>query len=190
MSTVPLLGDEQQWRYYSQMNASSKKAKVTPETRAEAQALSQLWASRPHPSQAQFGEMFDIGNQSAVGQFLRGEVPLSPKAANGFAKGLGCSVADFSPRIANLFAPSAISLEEALQCLASHLKLLDSSSRVPVLALMKSMVENPESATGCISGLMALLHVKAALLPMSTPEALKVAKPGTENGSTKKLISD
>lgn len=47
-----------------------------------------------------FGEQFEIGNQSAVGQFLRGEAALSLKAAKGFALGLGCPISAFSKRLA------------------------------------------------------------------------------------------
>lgn len=77
-----------------------RRAKVTPETKEEARKLAELWATRSHPSQAEFGETYGIGNQSAVGQFLRGDVPLSLKAARGFAQGLGCGIEDFSPRLA------------------------------------------------------------------------------------------
>lgn len=77
-----------------------RRAKVTPETKEEARRLRHLWDARAHPSQAEFGEKYEIGNQSAVGQFLRGETPLSLKAARGFAIGLGASIEDFSPRLA------------------------------------------------------------------------------------------
>lgn len=77
-----------------------KKAKVTDEHRKEAALLAALWEQLPHPSQAIFGEQYEIGSQSAVGQFLRGDTPLSLKAAAGFAAGLGCKIADFSPRLA------------------------------------------------------------------------------------------
>jgi hypothetical protein len=82
------------------MSDTGRRAKVTPENKQEARKLSELWASRSHPSQAEFGETYKIGNQSAVGQFLRGNVPLSLKAAKGFALGLGCRIEDFSPRLA------------------------------------------------------------------------------------------
>lgn len=78
----------------------SRRAKVTPETLEEARKLRELWDTRSHPSQAVFGEMYGIGNQSAVSQFLRGQAPLSLKAANGFAQGLDCRIEDFSPRLA------------------------------------------------------------------------------------------
>ncbi|MHB8947538.1 MAG: hypothetical protein ACYC4S_00555 [Rhodoferax sp.] len=71
----------------------------------ESRLLSAIWYGTPakdRGSQAVFGEKLEIGNQSAVGQFLRGESPLSLKAAKGFAKGLGCRIAEFSPRLAEL----------------------------------------------------------------------------------------
>lgn len=84
------------------MTKDNKKAKATPETRAEANALRQIWESKQgRPSQAVFGEQFEIGTQSAVTQFLSGNVPLSMKAAMGFAKGLDCKISDFSPRLAS-----------------------------------------------------------------------------------------
>lgn len=73
---------------------------MTPETQEESKRLARLWATRSHPTQAVFGEVYGIGNQSAVGQFLRGEVPLSLKAARGFAIGLGVRLEDFTPRLA------------------------------------------------------------------------------------------
>lgn len=53
-------------------------------------------------SQAAFGETFGIGNQAAMTLFLNGGCALSLKAARGFAAGLGCRIADFSPRLAAL----------------------------------------------------------------------------------------
>jgi transcriptional regulator with XRE-family HTH domain len=82
------------------MEKDNRRAKVTPETKEESRRLAELWATRPHPSQAEFGETYGIGNQSAVGQFLRGDVPLSLKAARGFALGLGVTIEQFSPRLA------------------------------------------------------------------------------------------
>ena len=87
----------------SQMSTEKdhKKAKVTPETLAESKRLKEIWLAVPgRPSQAEFGATFGIGSQSAVTLFLNGKTPLSLKAARGFAKGLGCHIADFSPRLA------------------------------------------------------------------------------------------
>jgi hypothetical protein len=69
----------------------------------EAQQLSAIWHRTPVTSrggQAEFGEKFKVGSQSAVGQFLRGEIPINMKAARGFAAGLQCNIGDFSPRLA------------------------------------------------------------------------------------------
>lgn len=89
------------------MATGSRKAKVTEEHRAEAARLKTLWESRPGPlklSQVEFGERYEIGNQSAVGQFLRGELPLSRNAARGFVVGLNeaghhVTLSDISPRL-------------------------------------------------------------------------------------------
>jgi hypothetical protein len=88
---------------------ASKQSKVTDEHRHEAALLREIWErkqpelrARGHGTQAAFGHEFDIGNQAAVGFFLNGKTPLSAKAARGFATGLGCRVADFSPRLAAL----------------------------------------------------------------------------------------
>lgn len=79
----------------------TRNAKITAETMAEAQKLRAIWEkTEGRLNQTLFGETFQIGGQSAVGQFLRGDLPLSAKAAAGFAKGLGCSIWDFSPRLA------------------------------------------------------------------------------------------
>ncbi|RMX08519.1 S24 family peptidase [Corticibacter populi] len=79
------------------------KRKVTPETLEESAKLRTLWDQRKLKlglKQDTFGETYKVGNQSAVGQFLRGVTPISLKAAIGFAKGLQCEISDFSPRLA------------------------------------------------------------------------------------------
>lgn len=68
----------------------------------EAARLRAIWDATPNrPSQAEFGEIYNIGGQSAVNNFLRGTSPLSLKAAAGFAKGLNVSIAQFSTRLAD-----------------------------------------------------------------------------------------
>lgn len=79
---------------------TTRKAKVTEEHKKEAALLTEIWETRTHETQVLFGERYGIGGQSAVGQFLRGEVPLSLKAARGFARGLQCQISEFSPRLA------------------------------------------------------------------------------------------
>ena len=83
------------------MEKKTRKAKVTPETQAESVKLKEIWeACQKRPSQAIFGDTYQVGSQSAVTSFLNGHTPLSLKAARGFAQGLGCNIADFSSRLA------------------------------------------------------------------------------------------
>jgi hypothetical protein len=51
-------------------------------------------------SQEAFGAKYEVGNQAAVGFFLNGKTALGLLAAIRFARGLGCRVEDFSPRLA------------------------------------------------------------------------------------------
>ncbi|HMV53618.1 MAG TPA: hypothetical protein PKC15_07790 [Rhodocyclaceae bacterium] len=67
----------------------------------DAQRLKALFGSRvPKMSQMEFGAAFEIGNQGAVWQYLNGRIALNKEAAAKFAKGLGVSVSEFSPRLA------------------------------------------------------------------------------------------
>lgn len=79
-----------------------KAALLTDENRQESAKLKTLYSQAPHKlTQAAFGEAYGIGNQGAVWQCLNGKgMPISLKAAQGFARGLNCQVADFSPRLA------------------------------------------------------------------------------------------
>jgi hypothetical protein len=78
-----------------------KKAIVTDEHRKEAEFLRKIWRERkPKMSQEHFGMSHGIGGQSAVSNFLNGVSALSLKAAQGFAEGLKCEIAEFSPRLA------------------------------------------------------------------------------------------
>lgn len=92
------------------MPKNPRKAIVTDEHRQEAAKLKAIWLRAPRPEQGAFGETYEIGGQSAVSNFLRGDSPLSLKAARGFARGLGCEIADFSPRLA---AEAAKNIEAA-----------------------------------------------------------------------------
>jgi hypothetical protein len=77
-----------------------KSAKMLPELKAEAARLKSVWNSRPHRTQAEFGDAYGLGNQSNVGHYLNGRSRLNFTAAAAFAKELGCQIADFSPRLA------------------------------------------------------------------------------------------
>lgn len=74
---------------------------LTAEQIKEAETLKRLFKATKHGlTQAEFGERFGIGSQGAVWQYLNGKTALNLKAAKGFAEGIDCSVADFSPRLA------------------------------------------------------------------------------------------
>lgn len=70
----------------------------------EAKALRELFATRTNLSQAAFGKEFGIGTQGAVWQYLHADTALNLEAALKFAKGLKCSVSDFSPRLAEILS--------------------------------------------------------------------------------------
>lgn len=74
---------------------------LTQENLDESRNLRALWDARTNVmSQTEFGEVFEVGSQAAVGQFLNGKAAISLKAAKGFAKGLGCEISAFSDRLA------------------------------------------------------------------------------------------
>lgn len=139
----------------------SRRAKVTPETKEESARLAQLWATRKHPSQAEFGEIYSIGNQSAVGQFLRGDVPLSLKAASGFAKGLSCRIDDFSPRLANEAATLVpegrpVALPPEIAELAESISMLPENLRGDVLTGIRNLLHLAQGAAAQKEGLSGL----------------------------------
>ena len=118
---------------------SSRKAIVTEEHRQEAALLSAIWDRVPHPNQTTFGERYDVGSQSAVGQFLRGDTPLSLKAAVGFATGLNCKISDFSPRLAK----QALAYADISGAVSPQMNITDLNKLEAQLVLMfRSMPEN------------------------------------------------
>jgi phage repressor protein C with HTH and peptisase S24 domain len=92
----------------------SRQARVTAEHEREASVLKRLFEARKRElglTQNSLGHDYDIGNQAAVWQFMNAKVPLSMKAARGFARGLRCELAEFSPRLAR----EAISIGATVQ---------------------------------------------------------------------------
>lgn len=61
-------------------------------------------AREPKISQAKFGEDFEIGTQGMVWQYMSATRPLNIDAAAKFARGLGITIEQFSPRIASQIA--------------------------------------------------------------------------------------
>jgi len=73
----------------------------------DASRLDALFKERATMSQLSFGQTYEIGNQSAVSQYLKGRRPLNIDAARKFAKGLGVLIEDFSPTLAARVAAAA-----------------------------------------------------------------------------------
>jgi hypothetical protein len=83
----------------------SKRSKITDVHRLEATKLKALWDDRKQRTQAEFGEVYGLGNQANVGHYLLGRSPLNVKAALAFATELRCKVSDFSARLAAELEP-------------------------------------------------------------------------------------
>lgn len=68
----------------------------------DAERLRKLYEKRVPEgmSQTEFGQLFEIGTQGMVSQYLTGHRPLNIEAAAKFARGLGCTIADISPDMA------------------------------------------------------------------------------------------
>jgi len=92
-----------------------KKEKVLEEWQiADARNLRQLFDARLETvaegkliSQMEFGAKYGIGSQGMVWQYLNAHRPLNIKAAAAFARGLGVSVAEFSPTLAQQIEDAA-----------------------------------------------------------------------------------
>jgi hypothetical protein len=101
------------------------KSRLAPWQIEDAQRLRALFAERAKMSQARFGELYDIGTQGMVWQYLNARRPLNPKAAKAFADGLHLTLADISPKLAalietiaaNATAPGARPSELIEKCL-------------------------------------------------------------------------
>lgn len=86
----------------------SKRPKITDVHRQEATRLKALWDDRKQRTQAEFGEVYGLGNQANVGHYLLGRSPLNIKAALAFATELRCQIGDFSPRLAAELEPITV----------------------------------------------------------------------------------
>lgn len=85
------------------------KSRLEPWQIEDAERLRALFAERSQVSQAKFGELYGIGTQGMVWQYLNAHRPLNPKAAKAFADGLRLTLADISPKIASLIETIAAS---------------------------------------------------------------------------------
>lgn len=80
----------------------------------DARRLKALFDARePKISQAEFGAQFDIGSQGMVWQYVAARRPLNIKAVTAFARGLGVTVEEISPKIATEIASAASHISSA-----------------------------------------------------------------------------
>ena len=109
-----------------------KDSKLTDENREESAKLKALYEKAGHGmSQEKFGQTYGIGNQGAVWQCLNGRgMPISLKAAQGFAKGLNCKIEDFSPRLAAYAQTVADSLDDAPESAPAATEPRETSSNI------------------------------------------------------------
>jgi transcriptional regulator with XRE-family HTH domain len=125
------------------MQKPSRQSEVTPEHTEEARRLRALWTKAQQArkeaggslTQEQAGAEFGIGTQAAVGFFLNGRTPLSPKAAAAFARALGCAVAEFSPRLARVLETGTKQPADEAWLLAAY-RRLKPPEREKLLAIM------------------------------------------------------
>ncbi|WP_354676774.1 S24 family peptidase [Cupriavidus plantarum] len=80
----------------------------------DATRLKELFDSKAHFSQEEFGRRFEVGPQGIVWQYLNARRALNIKAAGAFAKGLGVAVDSFSPRLADEIRLAASHIADAV----------------------------------------------------------------------------
>lgn len=80
---------------------SKTRKPLTPEQKKDAERLRRLFDRRePKISQLDAAVQWGIGStQGAVEQYLNGRIPLNLDVAVKFARGMPCSVKDFSPSL-------------------------------------------------------------------------------------------
>lgn len=133
----------------------------------EAALLKEIWDNTPREirgNQAEFGEKYQIGTQAAVGFFLNGKSTISPKAARGFAAGLGCSIADFSPRLAKEAELNAkfthserLSVNGLLAELAPALENVPDDVKLAIKRIVQAYQADPVDGENKAKAIIALL---------------------------------
>ena len=183
----------------------SRRAKITDENRSESSRLKSIWDSRPHRTQAEFGEHYQLGNQANVGHYLNARSALNPKAAAAFASELKCEISDFSPRIAKEIAsltqvtqassilpsghfgtPTAkTTLEQAVQVVADRLNTLSDSQRAQAAQRLQTLALAPDS----IKARDALMTALTPALNMPSAETADFAPPVPDSVFSRKTTT-
>jgi len=148
-----------------------KEPKALEDWQAEdAQRLKALFDARqPKISQAEFGDLFDIGSQGMVWQYVAGRRPLNIKAATAFARGLNVNVEQISPTIAREIATAASHMGQADQQ-PEHVDapgarpVTDNDDLAPVMVAIRMVPEHLRAGitgfdTSCLFDDVGQLHV-------------------------------
>lgn len=106
----------------------------------DAARLKALFKTHTKLSQMEFGLAFDVGTQSAVGQYLNGTRPLNIAVALKFARGLGVPVSAFSPTLAAQIAGT-----EAMDPIGEAVSALPESDRQQVLDFIQYRWERADA---------------------------------------------
>lgn len=127
--------------------ATKPRKKVEPWQQEDADRLRHLWDTRSDTklSQADAAAKWGIGTQPVLWQYLKGWIPLNMEVAPKFARGLNCTIADFSPRIAGRIVSAAhlagreITTREGE--IFEYVMRLTSDQQDEILAHLRSVVE-------------------------------------------------
>ena len=88
----------------------TKVSKFEPWEYEDSERLSALWADLQEKNpitQTQFAKQFGLGSQGNVGHYINKRQPLNLDAVIKFAEGLGCSIDDISPTLADKIMDAA-----------------------------------------------------------------------------------
>jgi len=118
-------------------------------------------------NQAQFARTYAVpGGASMVNQHIKGHRPINLKAANAYATGFGCTLAEISPRLAAEVSktpdsagrnPEPFGLKEALSVLDEAAAQADEKRRKAAAALLAVYLSDPQLHTGLLNEIAATL---------------------------------
>lgn len=122
-----------------------EKRQLTADELADAGRLKSVWdafkASRPQgATQKWLGKETGLGNQSLMGQYLNGVIPLNPRAVLAFARVLGVHPSAISPRM-EFPSPAAGKLSDKELWIVDSYRASDAIGRVVIEDAVKTSVK-------------------------------------------------
>lgn len=118
-------------------------------------------------TQGEFGKKYGIGTQGMVWQYLSGRRPLNVEAAAKFARGLGCTIYDISPEMAEDLRQDVVPVLAPRSWWRRHL------AKISMLLLAASPTLAPAPADAS-PGTQAVYYVKSMLRRLSWWKARSV----------------